>query len=527
MSSGSLSLRRRRRACFHRCSVAAAVLVPMVCAGPALHAQLIQIKTLPIADGDQWRFLPSANTGLGGLAIALADTLADPFENPAKGARLRDRTGGLYFGSPTFYSISNGAGGGRTFPLGGMLRRGATFGGFAVAVQEIDTARASGGAFFPQTALVVRTDGTLLPPPPVPSRQNRFALATLGHLFASRGVSIGGSAQWSGLNDVDGVDLLYAGSRSIEQHGGSLDLRLGTLKEWSDGGAAEALVLHNRFSMTHDVTWVDQVWNPNVRRFDNLARVDNNLDRTNTWGLHLGYSRPVGDSGWRAGAILTTNLMSHPKLPDYQISQVMTIPWDPGHSAAYDLGLGVAKTQGLTTFGVEAIFEPIRTHTWGEAPDSIQTTFGTIPAGGKTTENHFRFTNGIVRTGLGQEFLMDTVHTALRSVRVQFGVALRSIHYTLDQLDHVTQLGRTQSESWLEWTRTWGFGLRFPDLELRYVGRQTTGTGRPGVSQGGFGDVVAPSASVGQNFIAAPTGATSLTGVAVTTHQLSVSIPIR
>ena len=27
-------------------------------------AQLIQIKTLPIADGDQWRIFPSANAGM-------------------------------------------------------------------------------------------------------------------------------------------------------------------------------------------------------------------------------------------------------------------------------------------------------------------------------------------------------------------------------------------------------------------------------------------------------------------------------
>ena len=139
------------------------------------------------------------------------------------------------------------------------------------------------------------------------------------------------------------------------------------------------MVLHDRFAMTHDVTWADQVWDPNTRTITFAARVDNNLDRTNTWGLHLGYSQPVADSGWRVGAIATTNLMSHPKLPDYQIAQAMVIPWDPGHSAAYDFGLGIAKTRGLTTFGVDAIYEPIRTHTWGETPDVDRDAFGTFP----------------------------------------------------------------------------------------------------------------------------------------------------
>ena len=132
-------------------------------------------------------------------------------------------------------------------------------------------------------------------------------------------------------------------------------------------------MLHDRFGMTHDVTWLDQVWDPNTRTIKSQARIDHNLDRTNTWGLHLGYSQPLADSGWRVGGIVTTNLMSHPKLPDYQITQVMVIPWDPGHSAAYDLGVGIAKSRGLTTFGVDAIYEPIRTHTWGETPAPIVT----------------------------------------------------------------------------------------------------------------------------------------------------------
>src|SRR5437763_13188505 len=107
-------------------------------AAQAASAQMIQIKTLPITEGDQWRFFPSANQGLGGISIALADSLLDPFENPAKGSRLSERGNGSFFGSPTFYSVSKHAGGGRTLPLGGVGRRGSTFGGLALALQEVD-----------------------------------------------------------------------------------------------------------------------------------------------------------------------------------------------------------------------------------------------------------------------------------------------------------------------------------------------------------------------------------------------------
>ena len=502
--------------------IAMATLAPV-----ALSAQLIQIKTLPIADGDQWRIFPSANAPMGDLSIALTDSLLDPFVNPAKGARVPDR--GLFFGSPTFYSVSQNAGGGRTLPLGGIFRFGSMFGGFALALQELDTIRGNGQVFFPPVAATVATDpaggASTAVTPAAPSRENRFAFASLGRSFSAAGLSVAGSVLWSGLHNIDGVDLLYAGSQGVNQHGGALDARLGLTKEWATtkgARTAEAILLHDRFDMTHDVTWADQVWDPNTRNFLSRARLDHNLDKTNTWGLHLAYSQPLADSGWRIGAIATTNLASHPKLPDFQIAQVMVIPWDPGHSFANDFGLGVSKAHGPTTLGVEAIFEPIETHTWGEAHGTMQTASGvTIPDGGKTTENQFRFANAIVRAGAGHDLRLGSDQT----LRLQAGVALRSISYGLDQTDHVAETSRHQDEHWVEWTRTWGLSFRFSDLEMRYAGRMVTGTGRPGIAQSGV--VFAAADALTSNVLAAPAGPLTLTDVKVTTHQFSISVPVR
>jgi hypothetical protein len=510
-----------------RTSVAALALATL--APVALSAQLIQIKTLPIADGDQWRIFPSANAPMADLSIALADSLLDPFVNPAKGARLPDR--GLFFGSPTFYSVSQNAGGGRTLPLGGVFRFGSMFGGFALALQELDTIRGNGQVFFPPVATPVATDPafpatTTTVTPTAPSRENRFAFASLGRSFSARGLAVAGSVLWSGLRNIDGVDLLYAGSQAVNQHGGALDARLGLTKEWSTrrgARSAEAILLHNRFDMTHDVTWADQVFDPNTRAFLSRPRIDHNLDKTNTWGLHLAYSQPLADSGWRIGAIATTNLASHPKLPDYQIAQVMVIPWDPGHTTAYDLGLGVSKSHGPTTLGVEAVFEPITTHTWGEAHGPMQSASGSaIPDGGMTTENQFRFSNAILRAGAGHDLQLSSD----QAIRLQAGVALRSISYGLDQTDHVAETRRHQDEHWVEWTRTWGLSFRFSDLEMRYAGRSVTGTGRPGITQNG-GVVFAAADALTSNFLAAPAGPLTLTDVRVTTHQFSISVPLR
>src|SRR5436309_9136784 len=80
-----------------------------------LLAQLISIKTVPIAQGDQFEIYPSHNLAMGGVSIAVPDTLLDPFRNPAKGARLAAAP--RFFGSPTFYGFSTAAGGGRTLLL--------------------------------------------------------------------------------------------------------------------------------------------------------------------------------------------------------------------------------------------------------------------------------------------------------------------------------------------------------------------------------------------------------------------------
>jgi len=106
-------------------------------AGPA-SAQLISIKTVPIAQGDQFDIFPSNNFGMGGVSLALADTLLDPFINPAKGARLGSAR---FFSAPTVYSISQRAGGGRTLPLAAVAGSGAWFGGLSLALQEVDASR--------------------------------------------------------------------------------------------------------------------------------------------------------------------------------------------------------------------------------------------------------------------------------------------------------------------------------------------------------------------------------------------------
>ena len=82
-----------------------------------------------------------------------------------------------------------------------------------------------------------------------------------------------------------------------------------------------------------------------------------------------------------------------------------------------------------------------------------------------------------------------------------------------------------QYEQWVEWAPTWGASMRFGDVDVRYVGSTTHGTGRPGITYQSVRAVPTPHFG-SSNVLAAPSGPLTLTPVSVTTHQLSLSVPL-
>jgi len=110
---------------------------------------------------------------------------------------------------------------------------------------------------------------------------------------------------------------------------------------------------------------------------------------------------------------------------------------------------------------------------------------------------------------------------------LQLGLAVRAMHYGLTQQDFVQGTTQHLSESWVEWTPTWGLSLRFPELELRYGGRVTNGMGRTGGQQVFFPPDVRGFDIGLPGFFVTPGGPTVLTGVHTVTHQISLSLPLR
>jgi hypothetical protein len=498
-----------------RAILVACALLPLASGAPA---QLISIKTVPVAQADQFDLFPSRNLAMGGVSIAVDDPWLDPFINPAKAARL---DGGLVAGAPVMFSVSDNAGGGRTLPLSVIGSRGSWFGGLSLAIQEIDGARDVGltAPFFGDPAIFTSVAPSPPPPPTRRSHSNRFAYGMLGTPLGG-GLSLGASVHWAEVNAIDGVELLYARSFDVAQFGHIVDARVGLLKDWANGRSLEAMVLHNRVDMSHDVTYLDFFWDPERRQAVPRGRIERNDDRTHTWGAHVEYQHPLAE-GWQGGARLTANVASHPKIPNYEI---MNIPRDPGNTHAYNIGLGFGRRYEGTSIGFDVIFEPIRSNTWADAAVPIATAAGdTLPAGARTVENWFRFANGTIRFGMSEQLRLADSTTVMA---LQLGVSLRSINYHLKQVDHVQGSERAMREQWNEWTPTWGLSVDIPRLTIAYRGSLTTGTGRPAVA-GSSGGFMTLEAAAGSNVLIAPSGPLSLESVSIVSHQISISLPIR
>ena len=63
----------------------------LTAAAEPLSAQLIPIRTVPVASGDQYRLVPSARMGMGSTRFAVDDSLADGWSHPARGAARAPR----------------------------------------------------------------------------------------------------------------------------------------------------------------------------------------------------------------------------------------------------------------------------------------------------------------------------------------------------------------------------------------------------------------------------------------------------
>jgi hypothetical protein len=491
----------RRSACFRRATPLAAIMVFAV--GAPGHAQLVTPKTVPIHQDDQFAIVPSVRAGMGGVSIALDDTLADPFVNPARATRVKPGTGTV-FSLPFSHALSTGHGGGNTLPLGGVGRVGPWAGAVLVALQHLNEEPTSG---------VVGSGSQ--------SGSNQYASLVLARQLGPS-ISLGLSAYVAGLGAMDGADLLYSGSDRMVQSGSARDFRAGLTKEWGDR-RLEFLLNTSRSDLEQDVHYT--IYNWSVYPPTTTERADQNADRTVSWGGSAQYVQPFGDDGWRVGVLATASRLWHPEIPNYPLQ---AIPRDPGSTNAFNVGLGLARTVDASSFALDLVEEPMYSRTWGTAArDTAIAGGGTLHAGERTVDNRFTFSNMHVRLGFGHDFMMGQDSVSMWGI--QYGIGAYSIRYRLRQADHVQRTEQVRDEGWIEWTPTLGLSLRTHAWTLRYTFRYTCG---PADCIDFFsGDKVNVTQPASGAIIAAPSAASNATssvnGGTTHVHQLMMTVPIR
>ena len=492
--------------------------------GTRVHAQVIETKTIPLATGEQFQLFPSRNAGMGGVSIALTDPMLDPFVNPAAGDRVAATR---LWTTPVFYDISENAGGGRTLPIGLQSKGGRVFGTFAATLQQLNSGQQFGGPIILAASDVAccvapRNDNTLSNR----AATNQYAFGSIGTRIggADSHVALGASVFAAGLRKVDGIDFLYPFAQSVQQRGHDVDARLGLVNDRPDGRSREAVLLYDNYEMRHDASFATFWWDPIARMGGRGERIEHNIDRTDTWGVHLAARQPLADTTYRIGFTLTGNYKHHPHSPNYQI---MNVPRDPGYTRAFGAGVGIARIVGATMFGVDAEYQPTWSRTWADSTGwwpgaTSQLEWRTVTR----INNTFQFSNANLRMGVTRDLMLGPV-AEQQHASFSLGMAVRSIDYHLVQKDIFAASPRTQNESWIEWTPTWGLSLHFPELEVRYAGHRTSGTGIPGTAfSRGVLDAATPSAA-GRSIVVAPSAPLTLQEVRVISHQIMVSVPLK
>ena len=499
-------------ASFRRASVVVCLLAGIT---TSLPGQLITPKTVPIHQGEQFGIYPSQWPSMGGVSIALVDTLGDPWSNPAKATRL---TSGWIQVMPFTHHAT--AGGGRTLPVSILQTGGSFAGGALFSMQEVERRNTAWNA-----ALSDR-------------RASNQYFTGIGARRFGNGLSIGAGFSSADLRGVDGVSALYDGSDRVRQSGSQVDVRVGVTKDFSAGATLEFVGVHNRYRMTHDVHFPQQ-WRwtdcppctaiapcPPCTPTQTPERDEHHEDRSNIWGLHAVFLTPKTAGGWRMGYLLTANRLSHPKLPDYQLPTVQSIPRDPGNTDAFNIGFGAVRAMGNSTFGIDVIREPMWSHTWADAArDTVDISGGIIRAGAHTVDNRFKFSNSRINVGFAHDFPGAT--DSVTTLGLQFGVSMRSINYTLDQTNHITRTSRNQDEGWTEWTPTFAINLRSQNMTVMYAVSRTCATRCISFPFAGGDDVTVAAPAADPTVLAPPNGPLAFDGGSSGQHRVMVSIRLR
>ncbi len=435
--------------------------------------QIISVKTIPLITTVQFSLAPSYNAGMGGVSIAIDDSLADGFLNPARLAVLNRS---MIYTAPYQDTWQDGS---TTDPWnpGPNNQQGSQVLGSqaqAVPVGAIRRLQVAGGQLNITIALAVaieklrhashrrvfqNPDNWEWNGPLRVSAFNWPLSAAVAVDFPQRGLSLGAGLDAVLIRGVDGVPMLYPGADQLRQNGNMAHYRLGASLTGSDGSRLDGLLLHRRYHMEQEAVYAWQ---------DDL----HNKDEEKSWMLQFRGRLPVEGQA-QLGLELTGQYKWHPKLPDYPAQQI-AIPRDPGITKAGRVGLGFSHRVKRLTVALDVEMELIDSRTWGDTTAAVIGVDGqSIPAGDPLFKNDYILTNAALRLGL--EF---RIHSRLR---VQGGWSVRSTSIDYFHEDFVTgeKITNTPQNWWKEPALSAGMVARVGPTEWIFHTRAQYGTGSP------------------------------------------------
>ena len=494
-----------------------ATLTALLSLSGLVRGQIISVKTIPLITTVQFSLAPSYNAGMGGVSIAIDDSLADGFLNPARLAALnrsmiytapyqdswQDPLSTDAWNSPPATQQGRQVLGSQAqaIPVGIIRRLHMASGrleittALALAVEKLRHASHSRMFQDPDTW---EWNGPLRI-----SAVNLPLSAMVAVNFPQRGLSLGAGFDAVLIRAVDGVPMLYPGADQLRQNGNMAHYRVGASLTGSEGSRLDGLLLYRRYHMEQEAIYAWQ---------DNLL----NKDEEQSWLLQLKGRIPVEDQA-QLGLELTGQYKWHPKLPDYPAQQI-AIPRDPGITKAGRVGLGFSSRVKRLRVALDVELELIDSRTWGDTTAAVIGVDGqTIPAGDPLFKNDYILTNAALRLGL--EF---RIHARLR---VQGGWSVRQTSIDYFHEDFVTgeKISNTPQNWWKEPALTAGLVAQVGPTEWIFHTRVQYGTGRPVQEQiwwPWFG-VREFGAKAASDLLVPPSGI-ALQNAPVVLHQLSM-----
>ena len=460
-------------------------------------AQLSSLRNIPIATGNQFLVFPSQNLGMGNVSIALDDTLLDPAINPAKGTRNKRTT---LFSSPVYYNFSNENGSSRTIPFGAKITTKNWFMGFSMAFQEVESVKKNNisspsmGSIGLSSSINKYTD-------------NKYVTGIFAGKISGTNISVGGSLFWAGLEAFEGVNLHVVNNREIEQNGEMMEYRIGLLNEFKKGNALELMVSYTLLKLKYDLIFL---YGHPITKVEQLG-LKPELDYSDNLGFQLGYTYPLPRKFWRLGLIFSGNRKTHPEISG---DESMSLSRKTGKSQGYNMGFGFSRQKKKYTIGLDIIYEPVWSNTWTIADeDKLTPNNDIIPAGDKTSDNDFRFSNKLLRLGIRREG---------KYIGFQSGIQLTMVSYKQDLYNRVSEIREGLEKKWTEWTASWGCNINFPEVQLRYTGYITKSGGFPTENSGLYIGYSANSGR-GTDYLITPGSPLGMSNNHVFIHQFSVS----